>query len=226
MSPPLGQSWAQAENRIMKLQDVHARSLETSTTLSHYYMPRAILPLDVIRVLNAAHVNFMLVGAHGIGGWMDKPRATQDVDVVVAMRHHKKAIRALLQVFGHLEAEDHDVVTRLRDRETQKVVIDVMKQNQQLYRVALKHTHTVTSAGETYKIPSLEMALTMKFASMISLHRRDEDKFQDAHDFIYMVKANERIDLAQLERLGDLVYPGGGREVAEKVRQVRGARPF
>jgi hypothetical protein len=205
----------------MKLQDVHVRSLETSTTLSSYYMPHAITPLEVIRVLNAIGVKFMLVGAHGIGGWMDKPRATQDVDIVVATRHHKKAINALLDAFKHLQAEEHDVVTRLRDRETQKVAIDVMKQNQQLYRVALKHTHTVTSGGEAYHVPSLEMALAMKFASMISLHRRDEDKFQDAHDFIYMIKSNAQIDLPQLEELGDLVYPGGGKEAVEKIRQVR-----
>src|SRR5262249_6285682 len=162
------------------------RSLETSTALSSYYMPRALLPPDIIRVLNAANVQFMLVRAHGIGGWMDKPRATEDVDVVVATRHHKKAIKALLEAFPPLDAEEHDVVTRLRDRETQKVAIDLLKQNQQLYRVALKHTRTVTSGGESFRIPSLEMALAMKFASMISLHRRDEDKFQDAHDFIYM----------------------------------------
>ncbi len=205
----------------MRLQDVHVRSLETSTTLSSYYMPHTIVPLDVISVLNAAGVNFMLVGAHGIGGWMDKPRATQDVDVIVATRHYKKSIKALLEAFSHLEADDHDVVTQLRDRETQKVAVDVMKQNQQLYRVALKHTHTVTSAGQTYKIPSLEMALAMKFAPMISLHRADIDKYQDAHDFGRMVLSNPDIDLEKLALLGELVYSGGGQEIVEKVRQVR-----
>jgi hypothetical protein len=205
----------------MKLQDVHVRSLETSTTLSSYYMPHAILPLDVIGVLNAAGINFMLVGAHGIGGWMDKPRATQDVDIIVANRHHKKAIKTLLDAFGHLEADEHHVVTRLRDRETKQVAIDVMKQNQQLFRVALKHTHTVTTGGETYKIPSLEMALAMKFAPMISLHRADIDKYQDAHDFGRMILSNPDIDLGKLAQLGELVYPGGGQEILEKVRQVR-----
>jgi hypothetical protein len=205
----------------MRLQDVHVSSLETSTTLSSYYMPHAIVPLDVIRVLNAVGVNFMLVGAHGIGGWMNKPRATQDVDIVVATRHHKKAIKALLEAFKQLEAEDHEVVTRLRDRETREVAIDVMKQNQQLYRVALKHTQTVTSSGETYKIPSLEMALAMKFAPMISLHRADIDKYQVAHDFGRMIISNPDIHLENLRELGDLVYPGGGTEILEKVRQVR-----
>jgi hypothetical protein len=43
----------------------------------------------------------------------------------------------------------------------------------------------------------------------------------DASDFIRIVNVNPDIDLAKLEELGDLVYPGGGKEIVEKVRQVR-----
>ena len=42
------------------------------------------------------------------------------------------------------------------------------------------------------------MALAMKFAAMISLHRQDEAKHVDAHDFILMVKTNSEIDLKKL----------------------------
>src|SRR5689334_10163900 len=120
----------------MKVQDVHSSSLATSTFLSGYYMAFAISPYDVIATLNDAGISFVLVGLHGIGGWMNKPRATQDVDVLVAARHHKKAIKALLTAFPQLEPQEHHVVTRLCDRETHKVVIDVMKPNQQLFREA------------------------------------------------------------------------------------------
>src|SRR5262249_10880901 len=121
----------------------------------------------------------------------------------------------------HLEVDEHPVVTRLRDRESHEVRIDVMKPNQELYRHVFKHTHTVTSHGRIYKIPSLEMALAMKFAPMISLNRADIDKYQDAHDFGRMVVSNPTIDLQKLAELGDLVYPGGGKELVEKVGQVR-----
>jgi hypothetical protein len=205
----------------MALPEIHSLSLAQSTALSGYYMPNVPAPGEVIAVLNDAGVNFMLIGAHGIGGWMREPRATQDVDVLVALRHHKKAVKALRATFPRLEAEELDAVTRLRDRETARVVIDVMKPNQQLYRVALKHTHLVQAGGQSFKIPSLEMALAMKFAPMISPHRRDADKYQDAHDFILMVEANPDIDLAKLADLGNLVYPAGGAELVEKVRQVR-----
>ena len=74
----------------------HTSSLATSTALSEYYVENFIRPLDVITVLNEAGVRFMLVGMHGIGGWMQKPRATEDLDVLVAARSHKKTVKALL----------------------------------------------------------------------------------------------------------------------------------
>src|SRR5437899_2825778 len=131
----------------MKLSNVHARSLETSTALSCYYVMNHITPLDVIAVLNAAGVQFVLVGLHGVAGWMDEPRATQDVDVVVASRHHKKALTALAAAFPNLEPRDFEVVTRLVDQETKKVLIDVMKPNQPLFKAALKHTKEIQSRG-------------------------------------------------------------------------------
>jgi hypothetical protein len=205
----------------VKFRDIHVQSLATSSALSEYYVPNLITPLQVIRVLNAAKVRFMLLGAHGLGGWMGKPRATEDVDVLVGTRGHKKAVRALLTAFPHLQAEDHEVVTRLRDPETGTIVIDVRRTNQPLYRDALKHAHTVESGGQRYQIPSLELALATKFAAMISLTRADRDKFQDVRDFMYIVDMNPNIDLEKLHALGQLVYIGGGDEIVEKVRQVR-----
>lgn len=205
----------------MQAIDIHAYSLEKSTLLSGFHNMKAIPPREVISVLNSAGVSFVLIGAYGIGGWMKKPRATEDVDVIVAAKHQKKALQALLKAFPHLDALDQGAVTRLRDRETRDVAIDVLKPNQQLFRDAFKHTKTITAGGQTYRIPSLEMALAMKFGPMVSPHRRDPDKLQDAHDFIYIVESNPDIDLKKLAQLGDLVYPEGGKELIEKVRQVK-----
>jgi hypothetical protein len=102
----------------MRLQDVHSRSLEKYSALSGLYIVKFIPPLEVISVLNGAGISFMLVGAHGLGGWLQKPRATEAVDVIVATKHHKKAVKALLAAFPNLEAHDLPVVTRLADRET------------------------------------------------------------------------------------------------------------
>jgi hypothetical protein len=205
----------------MSTLDVHSYSLAKSTALSSYYMPELITPVQVIRVLNDARIRFVLVGAHGLGGWMRKPRATEDVDVIVAARSVRKAVRELLAAFPQLEAIDHEVVTRLHDRQTQDVAIDVMKPNQHLMQAVLTNTHDAELEGHSYRIPSLEMALALKFAPMISLTRANAKKHQDAHDFMTMIEANADIDLAKLAELGDLVYNGGGAEVVKFVGQVR-----
>ncbi len=79
----------------------------------------------------------------------------------------------------------------------------------------------ITAKGQQYRVPSLEMALTCKFAPMISLARADARKYQDAHDFIVMVQRNSDIDLDKLAQLGNLIYPSGGKEIVEMVHKVR-----
>jgi hypothetical protein len=202
-------------------RNIHARNITTSTVLSGYYVKNFIPPLDVIRLLNAAKVRFMLVGAHGLAGWRAEPRATQDVDILAGYRQHQKAVRVLVKAFPQLQPDDQEVVIRLRDAETGDVLIDVMKANQPLFREALHYARSVEAESVSYKIPSLELALAMKFAPMVSLNRVDEKKFVDAADFIRIVKVNPEIDLDTLAELGELVYPGGGKEVVELVRKVR-----
>ncbi len=200
--------------------DRHVRALRISTELSEYYVERIVTPLQIIAVLNRERVSFVLVGAHGVGGWMGEPRATQDVDVVVAERQIKKATRALLAQFPHLDARDEEVGVRLQDQQSGTVLIDVIKPRA-LYRETFRHTEAVSLGGQDYRIPALEMALAMKFAAMVSPNREEEKKLKDASDFIIIVKRNADIDLATLTHLGDLVYGGGGAEVCEMVRKVR-----
>ena len=184
----------------------------------------AVKPLDVIAVLNQEKLRLILVGAYGLAGWVKAPRATEDIDFVVLTKHHKKAIKALTIAFPTLQPDDQEMVTRFRDKDTQEPVIDLMKQTQAHFSVAFKHTQTVTAEGQTYHVPTLELALAKKFASMIRLTRADEKKYLDAHDFITTVKVNAVIDREVLGKLGEFIYPGGGKELVQKVEAVRAGR--
>lgn len=198
-----------------------ARFVVKTSILSGQQVMNAIPVIAVIKTLNKHKISFVLVGAHGLATWTKEPRATEDVDLIVATRHQKKAVQALLAAFPHLEAEDHEVVFRLRDPATAQVAIDLMKTNQPIYQAAFKNTKSLETQGHRYRIPTLEMALAMKFAPMVSLMRVDRKKLLDAYDFMSLVEANLEIDLVKLAELGDLAYPGGGKEIVEKVRQVR-----
>jgi len=49
---------------------------------------------------------------------------------------------------------------------------------------------------------------------------------QDAVDFGRIVQANPEIVLAKLAKLGERIYPGGGREVLDLVRRIRDGEPL
>jgi hypothetical protein len=201
-------------------RDRHAEALRTSSELSAYYVRNLVTPIQVITILNREKISFVLVGAHGISGWMREPRATQDVDVVIAEKHIKKATRILVAEFPHLTPRDEEVVVRLLDSDSGTPLIDLLKPRA-LYRAAFKHTHPISAGSQYYRIPSLAMALAMKFAAMVSPNRPAGKKHRDAGDFTFIVEQNPEIDAAELNELGELVYGGGGADLCEMIRQAR-----
>jgi hypothetical protein len=179
---------------------------------------------DVIQVLNEAGVRFVLMGAHGIAGWRDEPRATQDVDILVQKRYQRKAVAAIREEYPDLIVQDFPVVTRFLDPTTKKPVIDLMKPLERIHQRVFKNSIPI---GDTHRIPDLEMALACKFAAMISSNRQEAKKHLDAGDFIEMVLLNlEDIELKKLRKLGDMVYEGGGAEVLSMIEAVRAGRPL
>jgi hypothetical protein len=181
-----------------------------------------IAPEDVIRVLNAAGVRFILMGNYGITGWRLERRASEDVDVLVRTRDHRKAVDAVHRSFPDLQMKDFPIVTRFINPATEIPVIDLMKPNQPLFKVAFRQMILVE---EGYLIPNLEFALACKFAAMVSPNRAEQKKHLDAADFISMVQKNSSsIRLASLKRLGERVYPGGGREIMQLVEDAKAGR--
>ena len=210
----------------MTVLDIHEHRLRRSAEIARFQMEtqmekRFLSPLDVIRVLNREKISFVLVGAYGVVGYMSQARATEDVDVVVALKHVKKATRLLLEEFSFLESDDQEVVVRLRDKDTKDVLVDLMKPTQPHIRAIFKNSVTTELKKQKYRIPTCEMALVLKFAPMISLARVDKKKLVDAHDFMDIVEKNTELDEVTLRTLGELVYSGGGAEIVEMVRKVR-----
>src|SRR5579863_10084075 len=97
---------------LLTLKSDPSRFVAKTSILSGFQVMNSIPLIDVIKVLNKGKISFVLMGAHAISNWTRSPRATEDVDVVVAARHQKKAVNNLIEVFSHLVAEDHEVVIR------------------------------------------------------------------------------------------------------------------
>ena len=179
-------------------------------------------PLEVIPTLRAAGIEFVLVGAHGISGWLPQARATMDVDFLIRMQDKNGAAEAILKKFAGLELEKHADVWRFKKQED--YVIDLMLARAPLFKRVFLEFETIVMERKQIRVPKLEAALAMKFAAMTGHYRRPEKKYYDAGDFMSMVEANKNVNLALLNELGELVYPGGGDEVVQYVQDVRAGR--
>lgn len=206
----------------------HKQGLEISSYLSQYWrrskrpMAHAVTPEAVIQVLNSVGIRPVLMGTYGLVDWRGEPRATLDVDVLVRMKEVRKAVRNLKKAFPNLVVIDGLVVTRFKDPALKKVVIDVMKPTQSVYKLVFRN---IISVGSTHDIPDLEMALISKFAAMTSHHRVADRKMQDGVDFVKIVKHNrKKIDMPKLLRLADKVYPKGSEEIIDLIRAIDAGR--
>ena len=216
----LQQAHKQSESAVRS----HLQGLEISSRLTAYFrenhqpMATQVTPKRVIEVLNEAGVRPVLMGAHGLSGWRHKARSTEDVDILVRKKDIRKAVHALQMAYPKLTITDFPVVTRFTDPATQQVVIDVMKPTQAVFKVVFRYTIRV---GETHEIPDLEMGLASKFAAMVSPRRSIERKLQDGADFASVVQHNRQdINLPKLRRLGDKVYPNGGKEIMQLITDI------
>ncbi len=195
----------------------HLKAQRVSTWLTACYRrthePHAasVRPRKVVETLNRVGLRFVLVGTYSIGGYIEEPRATQDVDVLVRNRDFRKAVVSLHEAYPELKVNLDKAFAHFIDPATDKVALDVLRPHRKLLQVVFRNVHSLASYCH---IPTLEMALACKFAMMISSDRRMDKRHIDAGDFISMVKRNrDRLDLEKLEKLGGVACKNGGRRI-------------
>jgi hypothetical protein len=184
---------------------------------------------EILRTLTKKKIPFVLTGAHAIGGWTGRPRDTHDVDILVkAGRNHARAVKAIRELYPQLETKNLPGVSAFFIRGEKESVIDITYPHRRDNEETLAHPVWVDKGrGLKYCIPSLEAALANKYGAMLTLSRDAKKRTQDAVDFAWMVthsldEGQQAIDLTKLEKLGEMVWPGGGG--AEILRLVADAK--
>ena len=190
---------------------------------------------EVLRTLIMKKIPFVLTGAHGIGGWTGRPRATQDVDILVRSgRNHSRAVNALRTLYPQLEVRKFSGVTAFFIPGQKESVIDVTYPHRADLEATLANPAWTENKREglRYRVPSLEAALANKYGAMMTPSRDMAKRQQDAVDFAWMVRhstddGQQSINLQELEALGEMVWPsGGGRDIVCLVQQVKAGRPI
>lgn len=190
-------------------------------------------PRQVITVLRDAGIeSWVLMGLYGYVGYLASPRATQDVDILVAESELETTIAAIQSRWPKLIVDRTPIVIRFRDPGEiaidgeVKQVIDLMRPTDDCYQAILNKYHTIDPATGD-RIPTLEAACASKFAALVSPFRQFVRKQQDAADLrsIFLPSASV-IDRAELRHLGELIYPGGGTELLEFFELAIEDKPF
>jgi hypothetical protein len=214
----------------MRVLDRHAQHIEVSSFLSklprvgveEMEMVERLAPQDIIPVLQAVGVDFVLAGAHGISGWLKEPRATQDVDFIIHGKDKRKVSDALLKAHPDWKQEKFPDVWRFKKGDA--YLVDLMVDRAPLMKRVMKEATVVTLHKRKVKIPSLESALALKFAAMTGYFRNLQKKYSDASDFIGMARPGVKLDMKLLKELGELVYSGGGEHLIQYVEDARAGR--
>jgi len=214
---------------------VHARAVQESAMITkrqwlmmHKDESAKIELNAILKTLIDKKIPFVLTGAHSIGGWTGEPRATKDVDILVKSgRNHGRAVKAIKQLYPHLEVRNFAGVVAFFVPGERQSVIDVTYPHRADIEETLASKVWVEEYGLTYRIPFLEAALANKYGAMLSLNRDPGKRLTDAGDFTKMVRhsmdeGQKAIELDVLQELGEKVWPGGGgKEILGLVEQIK-----
>lgn len=179
-------------------------------------------PEDIVPLLHAQKIDFMLVGAHGIAGWLFQPRATHDVDILIRGKDKGKASQLILKKYTDLILEKCPEVWRFSKAGQQ--LLDLMLATSPFHKRVFKENDFTKVDGIKVKVPKVECALAMKFTAMTGHYRPLPKKYQDVADFQSVVEKNKKLDMTLLHQLGERRYPGGGKELLGYVEDARAGR--
>ena len=191
----------------------HAKALLESSTLSK----NENLLVQILNLIKDQE--FVLIGGHAIGGYTGRPRATKDVDIV--SNDYKSIAQIIKDNFSDVEVNKDGDSIRITNDGEELVDIIIPKGDNKFYNQVMHNNVAVTIDGIQVHIPDLEAILASKFASIVSPHRPQADKYIDAGDLIRMVKNNrDDIDYQKLKRMANHIYQGGGEEIEDMIADI------
>ena len=195
-------------------------AIEESIRLTRFRTHGAIDAIQIIEILREARVRFVLSGAIGLAGWMQKPQAETEIDFLIAQKDLEKAAQSLTDLIPRTKLVKTPLRWRLVDRKDKPGVINLIRPVMEPERWVFENAKTIQIDGQTCRVPSLEMAMAMKFCSSACIYRNEEGKLLDKYDLARMVSRNVRRNEAKLGKLAARLFPGGARLIRKLINQV------
>ncbi|VAW42353.1 hypothetical protein MNBD_GAMMA01-1117 [hydrothermal vent metagenome] len=175
-----------------------------SYKLSKQSISGVINPLEIIELFENIQLKYILVGGHMLAYHTQNPRATVDVDFIIAQSDFNQAVALVQSNFPHLTINDKiQHVTFDDGHNNNSERIDLIRDDFPLFKQVLK---LPDETSDKIKIPSIEAAITLKFAACISPNRNNDDKLIDQADLIHLIKATAKLNKELIHSLAEEIY--------------------
>ncbi len=180
--------------------------------------------VGVSKILTQSGIRSVMIGGLVVGCHSGRPRATQDIDVIVdVLEIPKSVIDQLGALVGSKKLEKHPSFlsfvkkTALGDRE----VLDIITSKAGSYGMVFDNCVTLSISGNDIYIPSVEMMVVLKYTAAVNPIRQRAKQTQDWADIYAILDANPKISVYTVSYLADLVVPGWGEDLANKIKAHR-----
>jgi hypothetical protein len=177
--------------------------------------------MGVGQIFNESGIEIVVIGGLVVGCHSGRPRSTQDIDVIVNVdKVPDKVIAKLAKLVGSKKLEKHPSFisfikkTVLGDRE----VLDVITSKAGSYGLVFDNNIVLSISGIKIRIPSAEMLVVLKYTAAVNPIRQKAKQHQDWADIYSILDANSGISVSSIKYLADLVVPGWGEDLGNKIK--------
>ncbi|MCF6317979.1 MAG: hypothetical protein L3J83_01695 [Proteobacteria bacterium] len=201
-------------------------NLYKSHQLSKQVIDNVINPLEIIELFEKNGLKYALIGGHMLAYYTNNPRATVDVDFIIAGGDFKKALKIISNHYSQLLRNDkthHVTFDTIHGKNFDPERIDLIPDDFPLFKKVLK---SLSLTKLKIKIPDIEAAITLKFAASISPNRSESDKLIDQSDLIDLVNISHQLNENKLISLADSIYTGGGSELMQLISDIKKGEPI
>ena len=177
--------------------------------------------IGVGKIFNESGIDVVVIGGLVVGCHSGRPRATQDIDVIINTEILPvSVISKLAKLVGSKKLEKHPSFisfikkTVLGDRE----VLDVITSKAGSYGLVFDNNIVLSISDTKIRIPSAEMMVVLKYTAAINPIRQKAKQAQDWADIFAILDANMGISVSTINYLADLVVPGWGEDLGNKIK--------
>ena len=181
------------------------------------------LVLGLLKRIDEARIDWVLVGAGALNLYHGKPRATVDLDMVVRSSHFD----SLREILGKACTEVTGEAERLRGTlspSPMELTVDVLESG---IHPLLEEALSRQVRMGLVRVPVLEALLALKFLSATGPWRDRAARFQDVADFMRAFDPNAKtLDRALLVQYASLAHENARQEFAAFLDAVETGKPI